>query len=887
MRYDAGLIDERAAMRALFLLLAMTQASLLMGLTLNSEHQILLQKAAKANSELSYEEAIDCWSKILDEIEVSTEEARQFYTDLDYRIARANYELGIYPAVTDSYTPTTSAGHIVLALAYKNSGQPDKAIVILKPLEEQGQLSLEESWQLAHALYQTGDKKAATEAFDKFELESNIPRLYYLSQLYIARMEIEKGLGEAAAQRLKKLMQKMPPGESLHYELQFLTGEARFQQGQSLLAVKHFEQSLPKRNTEKVEWRTPTLKRLASCYLFIADQPQFCEKALAKAFDIIQTLPEDEDSRLILARYYVIRGNRLRDTEALAIADKLLAEAETSASEDYLAEALLLRAEAADSYQERDALLCQLTEKSSSDSAAYALGWFHRAANEMNEGMWETAARYYCRAVDLFTSTNPTMAARAARLAVRCYEEVDYDRALQETITLLQRVIYQYPAVVDSSEAPDELYYLLGKLSENEQPLLTLITEYPAGRFADQALYLLGTYQYSAGQYAAAYHYFERLRQEYPHSNSAGDACYWQARCVHDNLTVQRLLLETAFTQYADSSMAGEAYYSYYSPTEYLQGDIEALRHLEAMSTRFPNSPYVIHALLMTGLDYKRTRFTPEGQILRKRNWIKAIDNLEQAEAAFDRLNNQKLIPAHELDLFITARYRAMLERALANLSISTESEGAKKHIYLEYAVEMFDKLVCELQDPSHPLGSIATQGESFSPLLEEAYYYLALSYVEMGNDRMAKTVLDDMAERYHKAKIGSGYYPSRLWYQQAKLSMRSQKPEQALFQLNLSEEMAKNNVLGTEEKLDLWLQRSDCYRQLQQLDNAMLELSRVINDDAISSQRLQAMYLRSEIYELQGRSELAQKQLMALSQKGGRWAQMAKEKLDRDYRYD
>jgi hypothetical protein len=43
-------------------------------------------------------------------------------------------------------------------------------------------------------------------------------------------------------------------------------------------------------------------------------------------------------------------------------------------------------------------------------------------------------------------------------------------------------------------------------------------------------------------------------------------------------------------------------------------------------------------------------------------------------------------------------------------------------------------------------------------------------------------------------------------------------------------------------------------------------------------------MFLRSEIYVLQGRHELARKQLEATSKKGGEWAIKAKEKLDKDY---
>ena len=55
---------------------------------------------------------------------------------------------------------------------------------------------------------------------------------------------------------------------------------------------------------------------------------------------------------------------------------------------------------------------------------------------------------------------------------------------------------------------------------------------------------------------------------------------------------------------------------------------------------------------------------------------------------------------------------------------------------------------------------------------------------------------------------------------------------------------------------------------------------------DVISPLRIKAMFLRAEIYELQGRPELAIKQLEAAARKGGEWAQKAQEKLEQVYGY-
>jgi tetratricopeptide (TPR) repeat protein len=100
----------------------------------------------------------------------------------------------------------------------------------------------------------------------------------------------------------------------------------------------------------------------------------------------------------------------------------------------------------------------------------------------------------------------------------------------------------------------------------------------------------------------------------------------------------------------------------------------------------------------------------------------------------------------------------------------------------------------------------------------------------------------------------------------------------------NQAESSNENNVLSTDQKLELWIQQSECAKALQQMDKAMLILSKVINDNTISSLRVKAMYLRAEIYALQGRHELARKQLTATVNKGGEWAAKAKIQLEETY---
>lgn len=125
------------------------------------------------------------------------------------------------------------------------------------------------------------------------------------------------------------------------------------------------------------------------------------------------------------------------------------------------------------------------------------------------------------------------------------------------------------------------------------------------------------------------------------------------------------------------------------------------------------------------------------------------------------------------------------------------------------------------------------------------------------------------------------------VWYEKGKLAQMEKEHEEALQSfINAEKATHEHAELSPSEKLDLWIQQSICHQELNQLDNAMLLLSKVINDDVISPLRIKAMFLRAEIYELQGRPELAVKQLEAAARKGGEWAQKSQEKLEKVYGY-
>jgi tetratricopeptide (TPR) repeat protein len=227
-------------------------------------------------------------------------------------------------------------------------------------------------------------------------------------------------------------------------------------------------------------------------------------------------------------------------------------------------------------------------------------------------------------------------------------------------------------------------------------------------------------------------------------------------------------------------------------------------------------------------------------------------------------------------------KYRAVLERALTNLEVADESQGAKRQIYLEYAEDVLKQLIDELQNPHHPLRIHLDTIVVNEHLLDESSFWLTEAYLKDNKDGAAENLLMQMIEKYRNAKITRGYFLSRAHYNLGMLAMKRHDHSQALEHLHKAEE--SSNVLSTEQRLDLWIQKSYCYRALNDLDNAILILSKTVNDDAVSGLRIKAMYLRAEAYERQGRKELARKQLEAVAQKRGEWAVKAQEKLNDEY---
>ncbi len=326
---------------------------------------------------------------------------------------------------------------------------------------------------------------------------------------------------------------------------------------------------------------------------------------------------------------------------------------------------------------------------------------------------------------------------------------------------------------------------------------------------------------------------------------------FWTARAAEargaDRKQVQHYRKQV-FTYWPDSFYAPEAYFCFYSVKEYFTNK-EARRHLQSLPSFFPKSPLSLVAYYYLGLE----RTQKKGEI--EPDWKKAIMYFSKVEEGYDRLSKEKALPMDEISYYQAIVHEAKRERGLAYFAIGQQASGTKQTIYTHYALQTLQELKKE-SPPSISQASLALD--------------LAEIYLLQGKKNLAYSEWDFVLQTStHSHELYSAYIGKALQ------AFEEKKFREALDFFSKGEEHGEG-VLTTDEKLRLWMHQSQCLYSLSEFETAMQLLSRIINDPSVSSLRIEAMCLRAEIYEREGRMELAKKQWDAIQKKGGIWAKKA-----------
>jgi tetratricopeptide (TPR) repeat protein len=884
-------------------------------IAIDDRYDGLLSKAEEAMENCSYVDAIPSYQRVLEAAREGFYPARgcedvpTLEAKLRYRLAEAHYQLELYTEVASYLMPIRQgtlkstglapyfnevSGHCLhlLGLAQKRQGETMQALATFTTyLDRIAGRTAERAmveWEAALCYLQIGETEAARVLFSK--ITGGSQALAQLAQVYLSRIDLEGSDFSSVEERLQLLAQHLHTDDPLRYEVAYLRGEAALKRDDYRAAVARFEEALPERGRERAEWYPGTLFGLGWAYAGLAKTLEgdratqlLVYSRAANTFDELHTFNGDERATLALARLQLAQKKLLGERQVGVDVRGLLMPVEQFVAPESQAEALLLLAEVTPAYADQEKLYARLTDAAYAETPSYPIGWLRRGINRFRQGtayrkLGDRSPVHFEAAAEALEQAFPLLVDNAlAGQALKVLAQARFHLgSAQEAYQLLSSLLTERRPLLAAMQSKDEVFYLLGLIGattgdEAESYLEHVLEEFPDGSFSAPALNTLATLYFQRSDYTKAERLFTRLAAEHPNSNLAGNAWFWAAESAERFRRapeVVRGYRKQVIEYYPDSEFAAQAFFEYFSFADYLQGDADALEHLGKMADLYPDSPYLVTAHYLRGLHF-REAFLDE-----------AIGAFSSAAEAFDRAYARGKIGSSSLEYFTHVRYRTLVELALSQLEKGKLSQGAERHVALKMSEEMFTSLLGDFADSGHLLARLVARDNPYPRLLEEAEFGLAQSYLAARNYDDAEATLSLMLDRYESLHRTDGYYPSRVWYHQGRLSMERGLFDTALECLRHAEEADGRQALTINQRLDLWLQQSVCFEKQGDLDQAMLLLSRIINDEAASPLRVEAMYRRSEIYAHQGRHELARKQLQATASKSGLWAAKAQEKL-------
>ncbi len=795
----------------------------------------------------------------------------------------------------------------LMSLAYRQLGEKQQALHLLQQCSLISTIAPFIHLEKGHLFLLLGDLIQAQQAFEAILKENSPSFPYYLAHLSLLKIYLMTSQLDCAQHALNQLNLLLPLNSPLQPQKMYLEGMFFLAQQNDHQAIARFEQLLSSPYPKKSR---PLLKNIILSYLRLAltanSQDQI-QNALSQAENHLTHLLKysQEDHTLLLGDFYLIKAKRLNNLSSFEQARQWLAQQEALLTPIEKRQVLLKQAEAAPLYQTR----CQIYQELLADleqdtlSPLHTKAWFLKGFNDFLEAIQyqktqnlQASHSHFEQAAEAFKQVirlNPQITVIETILAIKYLSLTDlYQHQALQAWTRLEKLL-AHPSSLKLMENPQEIYCLFGWtalqlthldcLQQTKRFLQQGFTLDPTSSWGELCLKLEGLICIQLEEWLQAETIFVNLLQNYSKADT-GEVWFWRAFCA-DHLKQpahRQEYLQNVYLRDPQSPYAPLAYFHLYSSRDYLRGQRKAIKHLKAMPVLFPHHPLIICAYYLMGLDHTKDHVSEQDQLLYRQDWTAAIEDFQQAESAFDDFYAKKSIPPDDLPYFIHIRYQAQLERAQANLAIARQSTGGKRQIYLEYAEEVFKQLIQEFTTPH----SLAQQGmgneSSYPKIWATAELKLAQTYEEREKWHEARQILEASLTHYEQAGITHGDGLMRTWYKKGQLAQKQQDELTALHAYLEAEKATRDKVmLSPDEKLDLWIQQSMCYKALHQLDEAMRLLSKVINDDVISALRIKAMFLRAEIYELQGRPELAHKQLEATARKGGEWAQKAQAKLE------
>lgn len=882
----------------------------LMPLRLLCEESLFLKQGQEYLNAGMYDQAIDSFLNELEQVPLET------HQDIKKKLIQAYFLQGNYLKtleVATSLGTRDDEDEYLLASSYMALAEYEKAQKILQALYDKNNLPL---YLLERGIcrFYLQDFDASRQDLETCAQTTSKQTDQFRAYFYLIRLKLETDQWEDAARDIKKLPLMEPFQGQIHY----LKGELSFLQKDYPKALKHFEKAYQRLKHHTSLWHKDVLAYLAECHLGLASKENGqAYRSAANYFKLLESHWPNSKATIAQVKCLIAYGEIFHDEVALQEADQLISHLSFFEETSSRTETLFLKARANASYLLKDKIYRQIIQENPAKSTQTAQAWYLKGMNEFEQALnFQKENDLYntnnllIKALDsvekahsIYQDQDPYWAIKTLIASTQIYALHPQDSFKEKAIALILNFLEKQQISASPLPSQDELLYLLSlyatHLSDAQPTLKThyhtlaqttlenLLKERPAGPFAPCCLNLLGILAIKENQLDLGAAHFKTLLDQFSDSSLNPEALFWLAHC-HEK-TNPELARQERFhfcQEYPTHPLAPEAYFRCYSYIDYLQGERAAIKHLKAFGQSFEQSPFLLNAFYLIAIDSQKDRKSPEGRWITKKNLLASIEAFQELQDAFEKMTEQKLIPLDRQDYYTMLAFRAHLEKAQTNLLIAEEADGTKKQIFLEYAEKNFSKIYQNLEDPQGPYSKILVNQQTHLALTAECLLSWARTLLHQHQEENAERLLQTLIGKYQQIKITKGFFLAKAWEEKGRIALKNQKYEAALDFFTQAQNASQGKLLNADQRLDLWIQQSHCYEGLQQLDQAILTLSKVVNDEAVSSLRLKAMYLRSEMYEKQNRSELARKQLEALAQKNGDWALKARLKLEEKYGY-
>lgn len=605
------------------------------------------------------------------------------------------------------------------------------------------------------------------------------------------------------------------------------------------------------------------------------------KKAQQYLLHALETNPALEECMVSLAHVCYLRKTQFKDSEA-ARALKAAMDHYPLKTYKNAFEVGLLFTQISESFEERESVFNKLSQLDGiGQLERERLAFFHgkslykEAIESQNVGLYSQVLfqleETFC---SLYTVEPGYLKSALQMMAVSAMNSQDPD-LLDKIMSFFESFAQKYPEFSTIDGVNEELLYYHGLMGstllnlgsqkgyERGKSALTQLLNLEGVTYKDQVLYLLATLEYDAQEYDRARHRFLKVIETYPDSEWIPDAWFWAAFCIehqkHDP-QIAREYRRHVFEDYKTSLLAPEAYYRYYSERAYEKGEREALSHLEKMGDLFPNSPYQLTSFYFHGLHK-----------MAMADYAASIGLFQTAETLYEDKVLSQASSSQEKALFEGLYHKSKYSRAEALLKLAEHEKGEVRQSMIGEAISAYQEAHKNI------LSTMKPEEFSYPELLEKIDLALAFAWIKTMNFELGEQKLHEMKNLYTRSKV-KGSHSFQVFLELGRIAMAKQD---FLGAIELFDQITQPQSEGDlEDYIEIHIQKSLCYKALGEFDNAIMVLSNLINEFSEEKHAVKAMFIRAELYELQGRREMAQKQLQVAAKKEGEWAKMSKDRL-------